>query len=454
MRPGTPELWQDVSGATAPWDTWRSHEALQQPTYPDARKVSEVTRELRRQPPLVFAGEVDDLRADLGAAGRGEAFVLVGGDCAETFAEATADHLRLKIQTLLQMAVVLTYGASLPVVKIGRIAGQYAKPRSSDLETRGGVTLPSYRGDAVNSFEFTPEARTPDPHRLLETYQHAASSLNLIRAFTKGGYADLRLVHHWNRGFTANPAYARYESLAEEIHRAVKFMEAAGADFDSLREVDLYSSHEALLLEYESAMTRIDSRTGEPYDTSGHFLWAGERTREIDGAHVELLSRVRNPVGVKLGPGTSPDQLLRLVDRLNPEGEEGRLTFITRMGAGRIREALPPLLEAAKADGRPVTWTTDPMHGNTITSSTGYKTRRFETIMDEVRGFFEAHAQAGTVPGGIHVELTGDDVTEVLGGSEQLDEASLEDRYETLVDPRLNHQQSLEMAFQVAELLR
>lgn len=454
VRPRTPELWEEVSGATAPWDTWRTHEALQQPTYPDSHEVGEVTRELRRQPPLVFAGEVDDLRADLGAAGRGEAFVLVGGDCAETFREATADHLRLKIQTLLQMAVVLTYGASLPVVKIGRIAGQYAKPRSSDLETRDGVTLPSYRGDAVNSYEFTERARTPDPHRLLETYQHAASSLNLIRAFTKGGYADLRLVHHWNRGFTANPAYARYESLAEEIHRAVKFMEAAGADFDSLREVDLYSSHEALLLEYESAMTRIDSRTGEPYDTSGHFLWVGERTREVDGAHAELLSRVRNPVGVKLGPTTTPEEVRRLMDRLNPEGEEGRLTFITRMGAGRIREVLPPLLEAARSDGRPVTWTTDPMHGNTITSSTGYKTRRFETIMDEVRGFFEAHDQVGTVPGGIHVELTGDDVTEVLGGSEQLDEASLQDRYETLVDPRLNHQQSLEMAFQVAELLR
>ena len=454
MRPRTPELWRDVGGATAPWDTWRTHEALHQPHYPDADRVNEITRELRRQPPLVFAGEVDDLRADLGAAGRGEAFVLVGGDCAETFRESTADHLRLKIQTLLQMAVVLTYGASLPVVKIGRIAGQYAKPRSADVETREGVTLPSYRGDAVNSFEFTREARTPDPHRLLETYQHAASSLNLIRAFTKGGYADLRLVHHWNRGFTANPAYARYESLAEEIHRAVKFMDAAGSDFDSLREVDLYSSHEALLLEYESAMTRIDSRTGEPYDTSGHFLWAGERTRHLDGAHVELLSRVRNPVGVKLGPGTTPEQVRGLIERLNPEGEDGRLTFITRMGAGRIREVLPPLLKAAKADGRPVTWTTDPMHGNTITSSTGYKTRRFETIIDEVRGFFEASAEAGTVPGGIHVELTGDDVTEVLGGSEQLDEASLEDRYETLVDPRLNHQQSLEMAFQVAELLR
>ena len=411
--------------------------------------------ELRSQPPLVFAGEVDDLRKNLGAASRGEAFVLMGGDCAETFAEATADHLRLKIQTLLQMAVVLTYGASLPVIKIGRIAGQYAKPRSSDMETRGDVTLPSYRGDAVNSFEFTPESRIPDPTRLLDLYHHAASTLNLIRAFTRGGYADLRLVHHWNRGFTANPAYARYESLAEEIHRAVKFLEAAGVSSAAqMRSVDLFSSHEALLLDYESAMTRIDSRTGDPYNTSGHFLWIGERTRGVDDAHVELLAHVRNPIGVKLGPTTSIDDMRRLVDRLNPEGEEGRLTFITRMGADKIRHALPPLLEAQARDGRPVTWVTDPMHGNTITSSTGYKTRRFETIMDEVTGFFKAHREAGTVPGGIHVELTGDDVTEVLGGSEQLDEEALRDRYETLVDPRLNHQQSLEMAFQVAEYLK
>ena len=449
-----PDLLEPPEGGTAPWDTWRTHPARQQPHYPDPDEVRRVTAELRRRPPLVFAGEVDDLRADLGAAGQGRAFVLVGGDCAETFEESTADHLRLKIQTLLQMAVVLTYGASLPVVKIGRIAGQYAKPRSRDTETRDGVTLPSYRGDAVNSHEFTEQARTPDPHRLLEAYQRAASSLNLIRAFTKGGYADLRLVHSWNRGFTRNPTYARYESLADEIHRAVKFMEAAGADFDSLREVDLYSAHEALLLEYESAMTRIDSRSGLPYDTSGHFLWVGERTRDLDGAHVELLARVRNPIGVKLGPTTTPEDVRALMDRLNPSGEEGRLTFVTRLGAGRIRDVLPPLLEAAKADGRPVTWTTDPMHGNTITSSTGYKTRDFATIMDEVRGFFEAHAEAGTVPGGIHVELTGDDVTEIIGGSEQIDEVALAKRYETLVDPRLNHQQSLEMAFQVAELLR
>ncbi|WP_026066552.1 class II 3-deoxy-7-phosphoheptulonate synthase [Actinomyces sp. ph3] len=456
LRPGAPELFAPAaSEESAPWESWRSKRALQQPSYPDPEALDSVLAELRRQPPLVFAGEVDDLRTNLAAASRGEAFVLTGGDCAETFSEATADHLRLKIQTLLQMAVVLTYGASLPVIKIGRIAGQYAKPRSSDMETRGDVTLPSYRGDAVNSFEFTPESRIPDPTRLLDLYHHAASTLNLIRAFTRGGYADLRLVHHWNRGFTANPAYARYESLAEEIHRAVKFLEAAGVSSAAqMRSVDLFSSHEALLLDYESAMTRIDSRTGDPYNTSGHFLWIGERTRGVDDAHVELLAHVRNPIGVKLGPTTSIDDMRRLVDRLNPEGEEGRLTFITRMGADKIRDALPPLLEAQARDGRPVTWVTDPMHGNTITSSTGYKTRRFETIMDEVTGFFEAHREAGTVPGGIHVELTGDDVTEVLGGSEQLDEEALRDRYETLVDPRLNHQQSLEMAFQVAEYLK
>ena len=456
LRPGAPELFAPAATEeSAPWESWRSKRALQQPSYPDPEALDSVLAELRRQPPLVFAGEVDDLRTNLAAASRGEAFVLTGGDCAETFSEATADHLRLKIQTLLQMAVVLTYGASLPVIKIGRIAGQYAKPRSSDMETRGDVTLPSYRGDAVNSFEFTPESRIPDPTRLLDLYHHAASTLNLIRAFTRGGYADLRLVHHWNRGFTANPAYARYESLAEEIHRAVKFLEAAGVSSAAqMRSVDLFSSHEALLLDYESAMTRIDSRTGDPYNTSGHFLWIGERTRGVDDAHVELLAHVRNPIGVKLGPTTSIDDMRRLVDRLNPEGEEGRLTFITRMGADKIRHALPPLLEAQARDGRPVTWVTDPMHGNTITSSTGYKTRRFETIMDEVTGFFEAHRETGTVPGGIHVELTGDDVTEVLGGSEQLDEEALRDRYETLVDPRLNHQQSLEMAFQVAEYLK
>ncbi|MFH5823021.1 class II 3-deoxy-7-phosphoheptulonate synthase [Georgenia sp. AZ-5] len=433
---------------------WRNLPAAHQPEWPDAAELSAATTELREWPPLVFAGEADSLRGKLAAAQRGEAFLLQGGDCAETFAESTADRIRNKIRTILQMAAVLTYGGGLPVVKMGRMAGQYAKPRSNNLETRDGVTLPAYRGDAVNGHPFTEAARTPDPQRLLRAYHHSATTINLIRAFTQGGYADLRLVHDWNRGFMSNPAYARYEVLAGEIDRAMRFMNAAGVDFDALKTVDFYTSHEALLLEYESAMTRIDSRTGTPYNTSGHFLWIGERTRQADGAHVDLLSRVRNPIGVKLGPTTTGDDALALVDRLNPDGEPGRLTFITRMGAGRIRDVLPGLVERVTADGRPATWVCDPMHGNTITSPSGYKTRELATVLDEVHGFFEVHHALGTVPGGLHVELTGDDVTEVLGGSEEVDDAALARRYETLVDPRLNHQQSLEMAFDVAELLR
>jgi 3-deoxy-7-phosphoheptulonate synthase len=433
---------------------WRELPAAQQPTWPDRDAVDRVSEELRGSPPLVFAGEADSLRDKLAMASRGEAFLLQGGDCAETFAESTADRIRNKIKTILQMAAVLTYGASLPVIKMGRMAGQYAKPRSSDTETRDGVTLPAYRGDAVNGHPFTEADRTPNPHRLLDAYHRSATTINLIRAFTNGGFADLRLVHDWNRGFTANPSYARYEVLAAEIDRAMRFMRAAGVDFEALKTVDFYSSHEALLLDYESAMTRIDSRSGLPYNTSAHFLWIGERTRQVDGAHVDLLSRVRNPIGVKLGPTTTADDARALMDRLNPEGEAGRLTFITRMGAGRIRDVLPGLVESVTADGRPVTWVCDPMHGNTITSPSGYKTREFATVLDEVHGFFEVHQALGTVPGGLHVELTGDDVTEVLGGSEEVDDAALARRYETLVDPRLNHQQSLEMAFDVAEMLR
>ncbi len=435
-----------------PWDSWRAKPARHQPEYADQEALRRAVIELRRCPPLVFAGEVDSLREQLGRAGNREAFVLIGGDCAETFEESTADQLRLKIQTLLQMAVVLTYGSSMPVVKIGRIAGQYAKPRSSPVESIGDISLPSYLGDAVNGFEFDEDARRHDPHRLLETYQHSASSLNLIRAFAKGGYADLRRVHEWNRGFASNPVYARYETLANEITRAVKFMEAAGADFDNLRQVDLFSSHEALLLEYESALTRIDSRTGTPYDTSGHFLWIGERTRGLDEGHVELLRQVRNPIGVKIGPTATQEEIFQLIDVLNPEGEEGRLTFIARMGAEKIEEALPGLIEASIRDGRPITWVTDPMHGNTISTANGYKTRDFDTIMQEVGSFFAIHKSLETVPAGLHVELTGADVTEVLGGAEGLDDQALVRRYETLVDPRLNHQQSLEIAFQVASL--
>ncbi|MDM4763071.1 3-deoxy-7-phosphoheptulonate synthase class II [Galbitalea sp. SE-J8] len=434
-------------------DHWRSLPIKQQPSWPDADATAAASAELATLPPLVFAGEVDDLRDKLANAAAGRAFLLQGGDCAETFAGATADQIKNRVKTILQMAVVLTYGASMPIVKMGRMAGQFAKPRSSDTETRGDVTLPAFRGDVVNGYEFTPESRAADPRRLVQGYHTATATLNLVRAFTQGGFADLREVHKWNRGFAANPANQRYEILARDIDRAIKFMEAAGADFDELRRVDFYAGHEGLLMDYERPLTRIDTRTGTPYVTSGHFLWIGERTRDLDGAHVDFFSRVRNPIGVKLGPSTDVDTMLRLIDKLDPEREPGRLTFITRMGAGRIRDALPPLLEAIqRADATPL-WVTDPMHGNGLTTPTGYKTRRFDDVVDEVTGFFEAHRAVGTHPGGIHVELTGDDVTECLGGSEQIDEADLATRYESLCDPRLNHMQSLELAFLVAELL-
>ena len=435
-------------------DYWRSLPIKQQPSWTDLSAVEAVSTEIASLPPLVFAGEVDILRERLAKAASGNAFLLQGGDCAETFAGATADQIRNRVKTVLQMAVVLTYGASMPVVKMGRMAGQFAKPRSSDTETRGDVTLPAYRGDIVNGFDFTPESRAADPARLLRGYHTAASTLNLIRAFTQGGFADLREVHSWNRGFAANPANQRYEQLAGEIDRAIKFMEAAGANFDELRSVEFYTGHEGLLMDYERPMTRIDSRTHTPYNTSAHFLWIGERTRDLDGAHVDYFSRIRNPIGVKLGPTTTPDTVHRLIDKLDPEREPGRLTFITRMGAGKIRDALPALLEATKEYGAQPLWVTDPMHGNGITTPNGYKTRRFEDVVDEVKGFFEAHRAVGTHPGGIHVELTGDDVTECLGGSEMIDEATLATRYESLCDPRLNHKQSLELAFLVAEELR
>jgi len=434
-------------------DSWRQLPIKQQPAWLDADAARAASAEIASLPPLVFAGEVDHLRGRLARASEGKAFLLQGGDCAETFVGATADQIRNRVKTVLQMAVVLTYGASMPVIKVGRMAGQFAKPRSSDTETRGGVTLPAYRGDIVNGYDFTPESRAADPARLVQGYHTAASTLNLIRAFTQGGFADLRQVHDWNRGFRSNPANQRYEGLAKEIDRAIKFMEAAGADFDELKRVEFYSSHEALLMDYERPMTRIDSRTGMPYNTSAHFVWVGERTRDLDGAHVDFLSRVRNPIGVKLGPSASPSTVLALIDKLDPDREPGRLTFITRMGAGTVRDALPPLLEAAKAsDARPL-WVSDPMHGNSLTTPNGYKSRRFDDVVDEVRGFFEAHRGVGTNPGGIHIELTGDDVTECLGGSERIDEETLATRYESLCDPRLNHMQSLELAFLVAEEL-
>lgn len=435
-------------------DSYKSLEAKQQPEWPDGQHLQRVLEELRVQPPLVFAGEADVLRTRLAAAARGEAFLLQGGDCAETFAAATADKIRDRVKTLLQMAVVLTYGASMPVIKLGRMAGQFAKPRSSDTETRDGVTLPAYRGDLVNGYDFTIESRTANPERLLQGYHVSASTLNLIRAFTQGGFADLRLVHEWNKGFVSNPVNRKYETLAAEIDRAVRFMMAIGADFSAMERTEFFVSHEALLLDYERQLTRIDSLTGQLYDTSGHFLWIGERTRDIDGAHVEFLSKVRNPIGVKLGPTASVDDALRLIDKLDPEREPGRLTFITRMGATKIRDVLPDLLRGVKDAGATPLWVTDPMHGNGMTTPNGFKTRLFDDVMDELKGFFEAHREVGTIPGGMHVELTGDDVTECMGGSENIDEATLETRYESLCDPRLNHKQSLELAFQVAAELK
>ncbi|GAA2001406.1 class II 3-deoxy-7-phosphoheptulonate synthase [Nocardioides kribbensis] len=427
----------------------------QQPTYPDQAAVDSAVAQLRTMPPLVFAGECDELKGKLAAVARGEAFLLQGGDCAETLAGVTADNVRNKLRVLLQMAVVLTYAASVPVVKVGRLAGQYAKPRSSDLETREGVTLPAYRGDAVNGFEFTPEARVPDPQRLVDVYNASAATLNLVRAFTTGGYADLRQVHTWNTDFVReSPVGQRYEEMAGEIERALTFMQAIGADPDEFHRVDFHSSHEALVLEYEHAMTRIDSRTDAPYDVSGHFVWIGERTRQPDNAHVELLSRIRNPIGVKLGPTTTPDDAIALAAKLNPHNEAGRLTFITRFGAGKIRDGLPPLVEKVKAAGLEVAWVCDPMHGNTFEASSGYKTRRFDDVIDEVQGFFDVHRSLGTWPGGVHVELTGDDVTECVGGGEELTDMDLSSRYESVCDPRLNRVQSLELAFLVAEMLR
>ncbi|RAM37568.1 class II 3-deoxy-7-phosphoheptulonate synthase [Arthrobacter globiformis] len=434
-------------------DNWRDLPISQQPSWQDSEVFNASVKELSALPPLVFAGEVDILRERLAAAAQGKAFLLQGGDCAETFEGATADKISARVKTILQMAVVLTYGAAMPVIKMGRMAGQFAKPRSSNDETRDGVTLPAYRGDIVNGYEFTPESRGHDASRMLRAYHTSASTLNLIRAFTQGGFADLRLVHTWNKGFTENPAHARYESLARDIDRAIKFMASCGADFEALKRVEFFASHEALLLDYERALTRIDSRTGLPYGTSGHFLWIGERTRELDHAHVDYLSRVRNPIGVKLGPSTSGDDALRLIDKLDPEREPGRLTFITRMGAGNIREKLPSLVEKVTASGAKVLWVTDPMHGNTVTSPNGYKTRNFDDVIDEVRGFFEVHHALGTVPGGLHVEMTGDDVAECLGGADPVDQEAFLDRYESVCDPRLNHMQSLEMAFLVAGAL-
>ncbi|MGA0866297.1 MAG: class II 3-deoxy-7-phosphoheptulonate synthase [Candidatus Nanopelagicaceae bacterium] len=428
--------------------------AAQQPEWPDKEQLARVEADLRKLPPLVFAGEADALKAKIAQAQEGKAFWLQGGDCAETFGAATADSIRNRIKTILQMAAVLQYGASMPVIKVGRMAGQFAKPRSKNEETRDGISLPAYRGDAVNDLEFTPEARRPDPERLLRVYHTSSATLNLVRAFTHGGFADLRKVHEWNKGFIKDSKIGpRYEAMAKEIGRALDFMKSAGIEHDAIKTVDFYSSHEALILPYEFALTRIDSRSDLPYAVSAHFLWIGERTRQINGAHVDFAAKVKNPVGVKLGPSTTTKDIDALIAKLNPDNEPGRLTFITRMGARRVREVLPPLVKHVKEIGAKVLWVSDPMHGNTYEAPSGYKTRRFEEVIDEVHGFFEVHRGLDTHPGGIHIELTGDDVTECVGGGEEISHDDLATRYESACDPRLNHTQSLELAFLLASEL-
>jgi 3-deoxy-7-phosphoheptulonate synthase len=429
--------------------------ALQQPQWPDRDRLEAVARSLEALPPLVLAAECDQLKDRLAAVARGEAFLLQGGDCAETFAGSTADSIRGKFQTLLQMAVVLTYAASVPVVKIGRMAGQFGKPRSAATEVRDGVELPVYRGDAVNGIEFNAADRTPDPERLLEAYHCASATLNLCRSLASGGFADLRQVHAWNQDFVAgSPAGQRYEQLADDIDRAITFMHACGADPREFRAVEFYSSHEALLLDYERPLTRIDTRNGQAYDLSAHLLWIGERTRDPRGAHVEFASQIRNPIAVKVGPNGCAEDVLELAEILDPGEEPGRLTVTTRMGARRIREALPPLVEKVSASRAPVVWVCDPMHGNTVESASGMKTRNFDDVLDEVAGFFEVHRALGTHPGGIHIEFTGDDVTECIGGGHHIAESDLSYRYETTCDPRLNRSQSLDLAFRVAGLYR
>jgi 3-deoxy-7-phosphoheptulonate synthase len=438
--------------------SWRERPAGQQPDWPDLAAFDRAQKQLATYPPLVFAGEARNLTADLARVARGEAFLLQAGDCAESFDSFSADAIRDKLKVILQMAVVLTYSSGVPVLKVGRIAGQFAKPRSAPTEMIGGVELPSFRGHIVNDIAPTADARVPDPERLLTAYNQSASTLNLLRAFTKGGFADLNRVHAWNQEFVASSTQGRrYEIVAEEIDRAMRFMAACGVEVatqSNLHQVDFYTSHEALILGYEEALTRQDSLTGDWYDCSAHLLWIGERTRELDGAHVEFLSGVENPIGCKVGPTMTPNDVLALCERLNPERIPGRLTLITRMGAERITDGLRPLLAAVRDAGHPVVWACDPMHGNTFTAPSGRKTRHFDAVLAEITGFFAAHAAEGTWPGGVHIELTGDDVTECLGGSEEILDTHLSERYETMCDPRLNGRQSLDLAFQVAELLR
>lgn len=440
--------------ARTPAISWPQLPAAHQPSWPDQVALAAVRAELAGLPPLVFAGECDQLREHLAQVAAGNAFVLMGGDCAETFAANTADSIRSRLKTVLQMAVVLTYGAGTPVIKIGRMAGQYFKPRSSPVERRDGVEANSYLGDGVNELAFDAVGRIPDPQRLIRAYNSSAQTLNLVRAFTQGGYADLRQVHAWNQDFVRDsPAGQKYESWATDVSRALSFMAACGADPEEFRRVDFFAAHEALVLDYEMPLVRIDSRTDNPYSVSGHFLWVGERTRDPQGAHVQFASAIHNPIGIKLGPTTTPDDAIALLDRLNPDHTPGRITFIARMGAGKVRDVLPGLVSKVQASGHEVVWISDPMHGNTRTSSAGLKTRSFDDVVDEISGFFEVHRALGTHPGGMHIELTGDDVTECVGGSFGIQEHQVGNRYETACDPRLNREQSLELAFMVAEML-
>ncbi len=439
-------------------DSWRNSPVQQLPDYPDQAALQEVEKTLAGYPPLVFAGEARKLKKSLAKVAAGDAFLLQGGDCAESFAEHSADNIRDFFRVFLQMAVVTTFAAASPVVKVGRIAGQFAKPRSAPMEKLGGVELPSYRGDIVNGADFTPEARIPDPRRQIEAYRQSAATLNLLRAFATGGYANLENAHRWMLGFVKDsPLSGRYQELADRITESLGFMRAIGLDpehIQQLRETDFFTSHEALLLGFEQAMTRVDSTTGDYYDTSGHMLWIGDRTRQADHAHVEFCRGVKNPIGMKCGPSLKPDDLLRLIDMLNPSNEAGRLTLICRFGADKVGEFLPPLIRAVKREGKTVVWSCDPMHGNTINVAEGYKTRPFERIMAEIRNFFAVHQLEGTYAGGVHLEMTGKNVTECLGGAREISELDLHDRYHTHCDPRLNAEQSIEVAFLVAELLK
>ena len=439
-------------------ERWRSLTALQLPDYPDLHKLADAETRLRRCPPLVFAGEARRLEDQLARVARGEAFLLQGGDCAESFAEFHADSIRDTFRVLLQMAIVLAFGASCPVVKCGRMAGQFAKPRSKNTETKDGITLPTYRGDIINGMEFTAEARIPDPGRLVEAYHQSAATLNLLRAFAQGGYADLHKVHQWNLDFVQGSSQSeRYAMLADRLDEALRFMEACGLTADrvpQLSETEFYTCHEALHLHYEQALTRIDSLTGNWYDCSAHFLWIGDRTRQLDGGHVDFLSGVHNPIGMKCGPSLGTDDLLRLIDKLNPTNKPGRLTLITRMGSDGVEDGLPPLVRAVEREGRSVVWVCDPMHGNTHVAANGYKTRSFDRVLTEVRAFFQVHQAEGSHPGGVHFEMTGRDVVECIGGAEDLDETQLGPNYLTHCDPRLNAGQALELAFLIAEQLK